>query len=114
MLTLHRYLVTPPCAQGGDSTRSCATGITPLGAGGGLHSLKCTGVLVDTPVALPGNKTGRHIDCAARKHFKFGGVFAASASVPLQAALKSSPSKFCGVDRQFFIGKPIACSNFIC
>ena len=26
-LTLHRYLATPPCAQGGGSTRSCAIGI---------------------------------------------------------------------------------------
>jgi hypothetical protein len=42
----------------------------PLGTGNGLHSLERARVLVDAPVALASNETGRRIDGAARKHFK--------------------------------------------
>ena len=74
------------------------TSTAPLGTCGALHSLERTWVLVDTPIALTGNKTGRHIDGAARKHFKLRRIFAAASSVPLQASLKSSATKFRGID----------------
>src|SRR6476620_6203314 len=60
-------------------------GAAPLGAGAGFHSLKRTGGLIDAPIALARNETGRYIDCTARKRFKLGSVFAAakSGSIPL-------------------------------
>ena len=40
-------------------------GAAPLGAGAGFHSLKRAGRLIDAPIALARNETGRHIDRAA-------------------------------------------------
>jgi hypothetical protein len=67
------------------SAPSTRIGAAPLGAGAGFHSLKRAGRLIDAPIALARNETGRHIDRAARKRFKLGSVFAAtkSASIPL-------------------------------
>jgi len=85
----------------------------PFGTGDCLHPLKCARVLVDAPIAFAGNETGRHIDGSVRKHFKLRVVFAARASVPLQATLKSGPTKFGGVHGQFFVGKPFAYSDLL-
>ena len=41
------------------------------------------------------------------------GLRAASASIPLQATLKSGPTKFGGIHSQFFICKPLACSDLL-
>src|ERR1700719_4588704 len=83
----------------------------PSGTDSGLHSLKRTGRVVDSPVALTGDKTGRNIDRAAGKGFKLGSVLASRAPIPLQTALKTGPIPFGCVHGQLLVRKPLATSN---
>jgi hypothetical protein len=81
---------------------------TPSSTCSGLHSLKGTRTLVDTPIAPASNEASGHIDRTARKRLQLGSVFAASAAIPLQATLKPRPSKFASVYVQFVLSKPLA------
>src|SRR5215831_572488 len=83
-------------------------GAPPTSRCRGLHPLKGTWILIDTPIALASNVTSGHIDRTARKHLKFGSVFAASAPIPLQATLKPRLAKFASVHVQLVLGEPPA------
>jgi hypothetical protein len=83
-------------------------GAPPLSTCRGLHSLKGTWILVDTPIALPSNEASGCIDGTTRKHLKLGSVFAANAPIPLQATLKPRSAKFASVHVQFVLSKPLA------
>src|SRR5215831_13439774 len=74
----------------------------------GLHSLKGTWILIDTPIALASNVTSGHIDRTARKRLKLCSVSAANAPIPLQATLKAGSAKFASVHVQFVLSKPLA------
>src|SRR5277367_3272604 len=49
---------------------------SPLTTSRRLHALKRARKLIDAPIALARDETGRHIDGAARKRFKLADVFA--------------------------------------
>src|SRR6202047_5553633 len=83
----------------------------PSGTGSSVHSLKRTGRVVDSPVALAGDETGRNINRAAGKGFKLGGVLASRAPIPLQTALKTGPLPFGCVHGQLLVRKPLATGN---